>query len=147
MSLVSGAHIKYELVYHVQWCTKYRYRVFAEEGYRQDYENVLTTAASWHGIQLIAFAVMPEHVHAIISVRPTMCVPDIFRFLKGATSFQFFRMHPEFRKRYPHGHLFSPGKFIRTVGPVELDTEINYVRNQAAKHEVDARQKRMSWFL
>ena len=62
LSLVSGVHIKYELVYHVQWCTKYRYRIFGNDEVRCDYENALTMVASWHCIQLIAFAVMPEHV-------------------------------------------------------------------------------------
>lgn len=146
MSLVSGAHIKYELVYHVQWCTKYRYKIFADDVCRCDYENVLRTVASWHGIQIIAFAVMPDHIHAIISV-PPISIPEIFQFLKGGTSFQFFRIHPEFRLRYPHGHLFSPGKFCRTVGPVDLDKEINYVENQSAHRTIDVHQKKIDWFL
>jgi putative transposase len=146
MSLSSGAHIKYELVYHVQWCTKYRYKIFREEGYKCDYENVLNAVASWHDIQIVEYAVQPEHVHAIISVKPTMGIPQIFQYLKGGTSFQFFRMHPEFRQRYPDGHLFSPGKFCRTVGPVDLRKEIDYVRNQSGHREVDLKQKRLSGY-
>ena len=143
MSLVSGAHIKYELVYHVQWCTKYRYRIFGNDEARCDYENALTTVASWHGIQLIEFAVMPEHVHAIVSVPSTMSLQELFQYLKGGSSFQFFRLHPEFRMRYPKGHLFSPGKFCRSVGPVDMDREINYVRNQSLHHIIDAGQRRL----
>lgn len=58
---MSGVHIKYELIYHVQRCAKYRYRIFGNDEIRCDYENALTTVALWHGIQLIEFAAMPEN--------------------------------------------------------------------------------------
>ena len=76
MSLVSGVHIKCELVYHVQRCAKYRCSISGNDEVRCDYENSLTTVASWHGIRLIAFAVMPEHVHATVSVPSVMSLRD-----------------------------------------------------------------------
>ena len=76
-----------------------------------------------------------------------MHIEDIFHFLKGGGPFQFFRLHPEMRLRYPKGHLFSPGKFCSTVGPMNLEKEINYVRNQSVHYAVDARQRRIGAFL
>ena len=64
-------------------------------------------------------------------IPPVMSVSKAFNLLKGASAYELFRKEPKFRLRYPRGHLWSPGKFYRTVSDVNVDTAINYVRNQA----------------
>ncbi|MBS7252205.1 MAG: transposase [Candidatus Freyarchaeota archaeon] len=39
-------------------------------------------------------------------------------------------MNPKFRLRYPKGHFWSPGKFFRTIGDIDLKTTTHYIRNQ-----------------
>ncbi|MDE1847918.1 MAG: IS200/IS605 family transposase [Candidatus Micrarchaeota archaeon] len=95
MNLNSGAHIKYQLVYHVQWVPKYRYRIFSNEGYRYDYETILKIIAWRYGMQVIELTVMPDHVHAIISAPPTLAPSKIKQLLKGASSYDFGNLHPE----------------------------------------------------
>ena len=131
MELVSGAHIKYQMVYHLQWVPKYRYKIFGKEKYRYDYENILHIVAKRHSMQILELAVMPDHVHAVVSCNAWMPAPKALALLKGASSYDFFHLHPEFRLRYPQGHLFSPGKFCRSVGDVDLEKTKNYVREQA----------------
>ena len=129
--LVSGAHIKYQATYHLQWVTKYRYKIFQKEKYRYDYENILRVLARVNRIELLEIAVMPYHIHVITPFSPTFSISKIFWILKGISSRQFFLLHPEFKLRYPKGHLFSPGKFARTVGSVDLATTRKYVKDQA----------------
>jgi putative transposase len=131
MELVSGAHIKYQVVYHLQWIPKCRYRIFRKEKYRYDYENILRLVARRHLMEIIELAVMPDHVHVVVSAHPTMSPSKALQLLKGGSSYDFFHLHPEFRLRYLKGHLFAPGKFCRSVGDVDLKTTANYVRNQA----------------
>ncbi|MBU6392253.1 MAG: IS200/IS605 family transposase [Planctomycetes bacterium] len=84
MSLISGNHIKYQLTYHLQWCTKYRYRVLNRDVYRLDYENRIRNTARNYGIEIIELSVLPEHVHALVSAPPTITVSQILQYLKGA---------------------------------------------------------------
>ena len=143
MDLNSGAHIKYQMLYHLEWCPKYRYNIFGKEMYRQDYEFCLELVAARHGIQIIEMAVNPEHVHLLVSAPPTMSVSQALQFLKGGSSFEFMHLHEEFRLRYPKGHLLSPGKFCRTVGDVDFETTKDYIRNQnpSIPHEVSHQTK------
>jgi REP element-mobilizing transposase RayT len=65
---------------------------------------------------------MPNHIHLIVDVPPTMSVSEALRLLKGGPSYELFKEKPNFRKRYPRGHLWSPGKFYRTVGDTDIET-------------------------
>ncbi len=131
MELVSGAHIKYQLVYHLQWIPKCRFKIFRQERYRYDYENILKIVARRHGMKILEHAIMPDHVHVVVAAPPTLSVSMALQLLKGGSSYDFFHLHPEFRLRYPKGHLFAPGKFCRSVGSVDLETTKKYVRDQA----------------
>jgi len=130
MECESGAHIKYQLVYHLVWIPKYRYQIFKKEKYRYDYEVILHILCKRHGFQILELAVMPDHIHLVVAVPPTVSLSRALQLIKGGSSFQFFQLHPEFRMRYPKGHLFGPGKFCRSVGNVDLETTQEYVKKQ-----------------
>lgn len=146
MNLNSGAHIKYQLVYHVEWVPKYRYRIFGNEILRYDYETIVRIVAWQHGMDILEITAMPDHVHAVVIAPPTMSVSKMAQILKGGSSYEFGNLHPNIRLRYPKGHMLSPGKFVRSVGSVDLETTKNYVRKQSLDHKfqiVDPSQKRL----
>ena len=41
---------------------------------------------------------------------------------------ELFKRKTNFRRRYPRGHFWSPGKFYRTVGDADTEAVIQYVR-------------------
>ena len=73
---------------------------------------------------------MPDHIHTVVGIPPTMSVSKALQLLKGTSSRELFKRKPNFRKRYPKGHLWSPGKFYRSVGDTDAETAIQYVRDQ-----------------
>ena len=131
MELVSGAYIKYQVVYHLQWAPKYRYKIFKKESHRIDYERILKAVAERHGMQVMELAVMSDHVHAIVSAPASFSPSKALFFLKGASSHDFFQLHPNMGLLYRKGHLLGAGKFCRSVGDVDLPTTMKYVREQA----------------
>ena len=104
--------------------------MFRKEENKKLCETILIEVAERHGIKITELNVMPDHVHMIVSIPPTMTVSKAFNLLKGASSFELFRQQPKFRLRYPKGHFWSPGKFYRSVGDADLPTVIGYVRGQ-----------------
>lgn len=129
MELNSGSHRVGQSVYHLEWCPKYRYQMFNKEKHKNLCENILRTVAERHSIRIIEMAVMPDHLHLIVDIPPTMSISQAFHVLKGASAHELFKRQPKFRLRYPGGHFWSPGKFYRTVGDADAETTINYVRN------------------
>ena len=130
MKLVSGSHGIGQNLYHLEWCPKYRYKMFMKEENKKLCEDILETVAERHKIKIEELSVMPDHIHAVVGIPPTMSVSQALHLLKGASSRELFKQKPNFRKRYPHGHFWSPGKFYRSIGDTDTETVIQYVRDQ-----------------
>jgi putative transposase len=130
MELVSGSHSVGQNLYHLEWCPKYRYNMFMKEENKKLCEEILREVAERHNIEITELSVMPDHIHTVVGIPPTMSVSKAFHLMKGASSRELFKQKPNFRKRYPNGHFWSPGKFYRSVGDTDAETAIRYVRDQ-----------------
>ena len=93
-------------------------------------EKVIMDVAQRHKIKIVELTVMDDHIHMVVSIPPTMSVSKALHLLKGASSYELFKQKPNFRKRYARGHLWSPGKFYRSVGDTDVETVIKYVQDQ-----------------
>ena len=92
-------------------------------------EEILHDVAKRHHIKIDELSVMPDHIHAVVEIPSTMSVSQALHLLKGASAWELFKQKPAFRRRYPRGHFWSPGKFYRTVGDADAETVIKYVRD------------------
>ena len=123
------------MMLHLEWVTKYRYKMFEKIKYKNLITACIRQAASKNGIKIIEIDVQPEHVHCVVEVSFTLSVSKVLQFLKGGSAKLFFEFHKKARLRYPRGHLWSRGKFASSVGFVQLDVVNEYVRNQSEHHE------------
>lgn len=118
----------------MQWCLKYRKPIFADKAVKQDCEQALYDAAEAIGVQLAELAVMPDHVHTVAIVNKPMPLSKIEFYLKGRSSRELFKKHPELRQQYWGGHFWSRGTFSRTVG-LDGERACRYVRHQQDVHQ------------
>ena len=95
------------------------------------YEEILHDIANRHEMIILSLAVKPEHTHVVVSTKPSVSQSKALQLFKGGSSYELFKRQPKFRLRYPKRHFWSPGKFARTVGSVDLETTIDYVEKQA----------------
>ena len=138
-SLSSVSHAVFQNVHHFEWCTKYRYEVFTSLELITACEAAIRRAAARHGIVIEELSVMPEHVHCVAEIRPSLSVSCAEGLLKGASAHDLFELFPRLREKYWGGHLWSAGRFSRSVGDVGIDVVRNYV-----KYENDARQQKLA---
>jgi len=87
-------------------------------------EEIFRDVAERHKIKVTEWSVMPDHIHTVFGISPTMSVSKALQLLKGTSSRELFRRKPNFRLRYPKGQLWSPGKFYRSVGDTNAETAI-----------------------
>ena len=123
-----------KIMMHLEWCTKYRYKMFGKLEYKNLILACIRRAASLHGIKIMEINVQSEHVHCIVSVAFAFSASEVLQILKGISAKLFFQHHEKARLRYPRGHLWSRGKFASSIGFVQLDVVQNYVRNQDSHH-------------
>ncbi|MBI2044182.1 IS200/IS605 family transposase [Candidatus Pacearchaeota archaeon] len=122
------------MMLHLEWCTKYRYKMFGKYEYKNLISAYIKRAASLHNIKIMEINIQPEHIHCIVSVSFAFSASKVLQILKGVSAKLFFQYHEKARLRYPRGHLWSRGKFASSVGFVQLEVVQNYVRNQDIHH-------------
>ena len=121
-------------MWHFEWCTKYRYKMFRKEENKNLLSACIRRAASMHEIKIIELNVQPEHIHCVVLVRFSFSASRVLQLLKGVSARLFFEHKEKARLRYPKGHLWSRGKFVSSVGFVQLDVVRNYIRTQDEHH-------------
>lgn len=125
-----SAHGVGQIVFHLEWCPKYRYNMLRQDRFKDFLADVLNREAKKIGCIIDQMGIQSNHVHLIVILKPTHAVSDVFQQLKGESSHELFLLEPKFRLRYPKGDFWSPGKFYRSVGDVDLETARDYVKAQ-----------------
>jgi len=121
-------------MFHLEWCTKYRYKMFRKIKYKNLITACIRQAALRNKIKLIELEVEPEHVHCIVEFKFSISVSKVLQFLKGGSARLFFQFAEKTRLRYPRGQLWSRGSFASSVGFVQLDVVKEYVKKQSEHH-------------
>lgn len=120
----------YDCHFHLVWVTKYRKSIFDTEEKQNELKTLLKSFANKNGSEIEAVEVIPNHVHRIISMPPKLAPSSIVKSFKGAAAREWFKLHPEDKKKLYKGHLWSPSFFMRTVGVISKEIVMDYVRNQ-----------------
>ena len=83
--------------------------------------------------------IVDDHVHLFLEFRPSYSLSRVVQFLKGGSSYRMFKLHPELKKRYWGGSLWSSGKFFRSVGNVTADTIQHYIKESQGKPKAESK--------
>jgi putative transposase len=84
-----------------------------------------------YGYRVLEMEIMPDHVHLLIDVNPKIGVYHVVNRINGYTSHVLREEFPELRRRPPT--LWTPSKFISSVGTVTLEDVKKYIGEQKGK--------------
>lgn len=127
--------------YHMVWKPKYAKDPFKFDLVRMDCEQILYEIAHNYNFEIYELQVMSDHVHLFVEVPPTMSVSKTFQLFKGISSYKLFRQHPWLRNHFTKGHLWSPGKFFRSVGNVTAETIQHYISQSQGDWSFEQQRK------
>ena len=122
--------------WHIEFATKYRYKMFGKFKQQHLVEACIRKVAHKHGIKIHTISIMPDHVHIRASLPHDMTDSRALMLLKGGSAYYFFKNHPKSRLRLPQGHLWSAGGCATTVGYNDIATLDNYILRQAEHHRI-----------
>ena len=87
----------YSANYHLIWCPKYRRRVLVGGGDAR-LKAIIAEVVAEVGAEVIEIEVMPDHVHLLAELPPTVPLSGFVRLLKGRASrllrMEFPRLRP-----------------------------------------------------
>ena len=122
----------YSCKYHIVFCPKYRRKVLREPIAERFKELVLSLQEQYNFI-VIEMEVMPDHVHLLLDIDPTVGVNKIVSKIKGFTAHYLTREFPELKRKLPT--LWTRSKLIATVGSVSLELVKQYIQEQKSNEQ------------
>ncbi len=118
---------------HLQFCTKYRYKIFSNAKYKNLCKILIVECCKRHNLTYLDCEVDVDHVHVLVSIPLTMAPTHSLNLVKGYVSHCMFILCPDLVKIYPRGHLWSHGKFAGSVGHITLEKAMTYLENHYLK--------------
>jgi putative transposase len=96
----------YNINYHFVWCSKYRKEVLigAVKEFLEEHIHTIAEAKGW---EIKELQVMPNHIHLFISTPPLDSPTGIVKVFKGVTALRLFKKHPELKREFWNGHIWS----------------------------------------
>src|SRR3989338_107866 len=120
---------------HLQFTPKYRRAVFQDDEIRISCELLLKSIAQKLGVTLVGLGFGPDHVHLFVSGWKNYSITEMAQRFKGCTSRALRKAHKNKIQKWLWGnHFWSGGYFYRTVGAVNNQTMIKYIKESQGKH-------------
>jgi putative transposase len=119
--------------WHLEWCTKYRYKIFVTAQLRELCLIAIGEAAKQHRIDIIDAECDRDHVHVVAALPLTMPPTTAVRVLKSISAIIILHQAPHIRRLYRGKCLWSPGKFAGSVGHITLEKAKKYLEEHHAK--------------
>ena len=131
-----GAHTKTDLKVHLIWIPKYRKRVLTGQVAIRA-RDILRQIAMEHELDIITGKVSSDHVHMLLSYRPTQNISKIMQWLKGISSRILLSEFPHLRKQFWGRHLWARGYLAASSGNITDEMIQQYIEEQEGERVVD----------
>ena len=116
MELQRNTYHVYQLMYHFVWIPKYRHKVF-EEPYRTVLKDIIRKVGYDYEIDIVELEIPADHIHMVIRAEAKVSPSDVMQVIKSISAREFFRLHPEVKKKYFWGgKLWTQSYFVETIG-------------------------------
>ena len=133
MELDRNSHHVFRIMYHFVWIPKYRHKIFVEP-YRTSLKDIIYKIGYDYNIEIVELEIPVDHIHMIVRSEPKICPSEIMRIVKSLSAINFFKLHPDIKKKYFWGgKLWTQSFFVETVGNTNDKIVREYVRNQLKK--------------
>ena len=121
----------YNLTAHAVFVTKYRKPILTDS-LLSELEAIFQSILETRDGKLLEFNGELDHVHLLISYKPSISVSNLIANLKATSSKTMWRNYPEYLKKQYWGKrvLWTGSYFVASCGGVTIDQLRKYVDNQ-----------------
>lgn len=118
-----------KLIYHIIFRTKHSIPAIVERHETELYAYILGYMKNKE-YHLYRIGGMPDHIHLLVSIPPTISLSEFVRDLKASTS-KMLKDNPKF----PNFPGWNNGYAAFSYSPNEKDMICNYIKNQKEHHK------------
>jgi putative transposase len=120
MQYNAGKHCVVDNRFHIVWSTKYRYKVLTG-ALRVRVRDMCRQVCAENEVDILRAVLSIDHVHRFVFVLPKVAISDLFRKIKGRSSYRVQREFPAIRKRDWGRRFWGRGYFSTTNGAITED--------------------------
>ena len=132
----SLAHTQWNCTYHIVFIPKYRRKIMYGET-KRDIVEILKKLCEMKQVTLISGGVSKDHVHMYLAVPPKLSISEVMAYLKGKSALMIFDRHPEYKQKWGERHFWARGYYVATVGNVNEDTILQYIKDQEENDKLE----------
>jgi putative transposase len=122
-------HVFHQLYYHFVWATHSR-DPHLHRSFRNAFLEILNEEVKKRGGHPIRHNAMPDHVHLLVELPPTILLSDFIGQVKGATA---YRINHEIKPKFKL--VWQEGYGVLSLRKDELDRASDYIDNQENHHQ------------
>lgn len=104
---------------------------------KKDIVDIFKKIMEIKGVILKEGKVCKDHIHLYVSIPPKIAVSEFVGYLKGKSMLMLFDRHPEYREKWIDRHFWARGYYVATVGNVDEDTILEYIRGQEESDKLE----------
>ena len=104
---------------------------------KRDLVEIIKKLCEMKQVNLIDGRVCKDHIHMYVAIPPKMSISDFMSYLKGKSSLMIFDRHPEYRLKWGDRHFWARGYYVSTVGNVNEETILNYIKEQEKNDKLE----------
>ena len=130
----SLSHTKWMCKYHIVFTPKYRRKVIFNQ-YRESLIEIFKLLCKYKGVEIIEGHMMPDHVHMLVEIPPSISVSYFVGYLKGKSTLMIFERHANLKYKYGNRHFWARGYFVDTVGKNKKKIQ-EYIKNQLQQDQI-----------
>ncbi len=124
----SLSHTRWKCQYHIIIIPKYRRKVVYVK-LRKDRGEILRRLCDCKHVGIIEAHAMPDHIHMLLSIPPSLCVSEFKGYLKGKSTLMIFERHANLKYEYGKRTFWAKGYYVSTVGLNKAIIQ-KYIRKQ-----------------
>ena len=83
---------------------------------REDIGEILRRLCEYKHVEIIEAHAMPDHIHMLLSIPPSICVSEFMGYLKGKSTLMIFERHAQLKYKYGRRTFWAKGYYVSTVG-------------------------------
>ena len=130
----SLSHTKWLCKYHVVFTPKYRRKIIYNQ-YRESLKEIIKTLCRYKGVETLEGHMMPDHVHLLLSIPPSISISSFMGYLKGKSSLMIYEKYPELKYKYRNREFWCRGYYVDTVGRNKKQIQ-KYIKNQPTEDQI-----------
>ena len=137
----SLSHIKWLCKYHVVLTPKYRRKIIYNQ-YRESLKEIIKTLCGYKGVEILEGHLMPDHVHLLLSIPPSISISNFMGYLKGKSALMMFDRHANLKYKFGNRRFWAEGYYVPyKIGKLQIQGFSEPITSKKIKQSYHITQK------